>query len=45
LDERGAVYDVLPRPVDQPNHYTVGIGRPPDLVIPPGALVDLAQIP
>jgi peptidoglycan/xylan/chitin deacetylase (PgdA/CDA1 family) len=45
LDERGAVYKVLPRPVDQPNHYTVGIGRSPDMVMAPGALVDLAQIP
>ena len=45
LDERGAVYEVLPRPVDTPNHYTVGIGRPPDLVLAPGALLDLVQIP
>ncbi len=45
LDERGALYDVLPRPVDQPNRYTVGISRPSEIVIPPGALVDLAQIP
>jgi peptidoglycan/xylan/chitin deacetylase (PgdA/CDA1 family) len=45
LDARGAVYHVLPRPVDQSNSYTVGVGRPPDVVIPPGALVDLSQIP
>ena len=45
LDERGATYHVLPRPVDKPNAYTVGIGRPPDVVIPPGALVDLAPLP
>jgi peptidoglycan/xylan/chitin deacetylase (PgdA/CDA1 family) len=45
LDERGAVYHVLPRPVDQPNHYTIGIGRPPEVVIPPGAFVDFVSIP
>jgi peptidoglycan/xylan/chitin deacetylase (PgdA/CDA1 family) len=45
LDERGATYHVLPRPVDRPNGYTVGVGRPPDIVIPPGALVDLVPIP
>lgn len=45
LDERGAVYHVLPRPIDAPNHYTVGIGRPPDVVIPAGTLVNQGQIP
>jgi peptidoglycan/xylan/chitin deacetylase (PgdA/CDA1 family) len=33
LDERGAAYHVLPRPVDHPNSYTVGIGRPPEVVL------------
>jgi peptidoglycan/xylan/chitin deacetylase (PgdA/CDA1 family) len=45
LDARGATYHVLPRPVDRPNSYTVGIGRPPDVVMPSGALVDLIPIP
>lgn len=28
LDERGATYHTLPRPVDSPNAFTVGISRP-----------------
>lgn len=45
LDQRGATYHVLPRPVDRPNHYTVGIGRPPEPVISPGALIDQETMP
>ncbi len=33
LTARGARYEVLPRPVDRPNRYTVGIGRPPEVVV------------
>jgi peptidoglycan/xylan/chitin deacetylase (PgdA/CDA1 family) len=35
LKERGATFHVLPRPIDQPNAYTVGIGRSPTPVIDP----------
>lgn len=46
LDELAAFdvsYRVLPRPGDQPNHYTVGVGMPPHPVLVPGA--ERAPIP
>jgi peptidoglycan/xylan/chitin deacetylase (PgdA/CDA1 family) len=45
LDARGAVYHVLPRPMDLPNRYTVGIDRPLEIVYPPGEGPAAPEIP
>lgn len=45
LEPFRVTYHVLPRPCDQPNQYTVGVGRSPHLVFVPGRVRERCPIP